>query len=26
VVEGWKAVAVSYPEFGDDLDRLTGRA
>ena len=26
VVEGWRAVAVSYPEFGDDFDALTGRA
>ncbi len=25
VVEGWKAIAVSYPEFGDDLKTLTGR-
>jgi 3-phosphoshikimate 1-carboxyvinyltransferase len=25
VVEGWKAIAVSYPEFGDDLMTLTGR-
>jgi 5-enolpyruvylshikimate-3-phosphate synthase len=25
VVHGWRAVAVSYPEFGDDLAFLTGR-
>ena len=25
VVEGWRAVTVSYPEFGDDFDALTGR-
>jgi 3-phosphoshikimate 1-carboxyvinyltransferase len=24
VVTGWPAIAVSYPEFGDDLARLTG--
>jgi 3-phosphoshikimate 1-carboxyvinyltransferase len=25
VVEGWRSVTVSYPEFGDDFDVLTGR-
>ncbi|MEX1006712.1 MAG: 3-phosphoshikimate 1-carboxyvinyltransferase [Acidimicrobiia bacterium] len=25
VVLGWKAISVSYPEFGDDLATLTGR-
>ena len=25
VVEGWKAIAVSYPEFADDLMTVTGR-
>ena len=26
VVEGWQAIAVSYPEFTDDLMTVTGRA
>jgi 3-phosphoshikimate 1-carboxyvinyltransferase len=26
VVSGWEAVTVSYPEFGDDLTAVTGRA
>ena len=26
VVEGWRAIAVSYPEFTDDLLTVTGRA
>jgi 3-phosphoshikimate 1-carboxyvinyltransferase len=26
VVEGWRATAVSYPEFTDDLMSVTGRA
>ena len=26
MVEGWKAIAVSYPEFADDLVTVTGRS
>jgi 3-phosphoshikimate 1-carboxyvinyltransferase len=26
VVEGWRAITVSYPEFGDDFEMLTRRS
>jgi 5-enolpyruvylshikimate-3-phosphate synthase len=25
VITGWDAIAVSYPRFGEDLERLSAR-